>query len=588
MDKIFGIKATQPHTISAWLNLLHPDDKKLMNDYFQNEVLGRGIPFDKEYRIIRPYDHAIRWVHGLGRLIFNSKKQPVSMIGTIQDITTEITAREILRKSEKKFSDLFKFSPYVLTITRLKDGKFLNVNDAFVTLSGITRKEALAGTSIGFGVWSVKKNRQKIMREIQSKGFVNNREFPSKSKKSGVLTGLYSAKLIMVNGESCILSSVADITKLKQTESAVLELKNRDEAMLASIGDAVFACDLNGNILLFNKMAEQMTGILSEDAVGKHYKQVLSFIRETDGKPIRDFVAQSIRSNAVTKMTRNTLLIRKDGVKIPVADSAAPIRNISGKAVGCVVVFHDVTKDRQIDKAKTEFVSLASHQLRTPLTAINWYCEMLLNDEKNKLNSVQEVYAKETYKASKRMVALMNALLNVSRLETGTFAVEPKLINIIHIAKNCINDLESRIIKKKIILEEKYGTDKSEIYSDPKLTGIVFQNLLTNAIKYTKSGGKVSLEIKRVDNSILITVSDTGVGIPKNQQDKIFTKLFRADNAKKMDPDGTGLGLYMVKGIMEACGGKVWFSSKEGEGSVFNVTLPIGGMKKKSGTSQLI
>ena len=128
MDKIFGIKATQPHTISAWLNLLHPDDKKLMNDYFQNEVLGRGIPFDKEYRIIRPYDHAIRWVHGLGRLIFNSKKQPVSMIGTIQDITTEITAREILRKSEKKFSDLFKFSPYVLTITRLKDGKFLNVN----------------------------------------------------------------------------------------------------------------------------------------------------------------------------------------------------------------------------------------------------------------------------------------------------------------------------------------------------------------------------------------------------------------------------------------------------------------------------
>lgn len=455
-----------------------------------SDILDRKI---QVYRTEKQYikkNREIIWVRIVVSALRDSDENFLYFLVMVEDINKYKVIENALRQSEEEFSDVFKFSPYVLTITRIKDGKFLEVNNAFVKLSGITRKEALSGTSVGLGVWSIKKDRQKIMREIIKKGYISNREFPFKSKKLGVLTGLYSAKLIIVNGEQCVLSSIADITKLKLAEKEVLELKNRDEAMLASIGDAVFACDSDGKILLFNKMAEHMTGLPPNEAIGRHYNQVFHFVRENDGGSIQDFIAQAIKTNTITRMERNTLLIRKDGTKTPVADSAAPIKSLSGKIVGCVVVFHDVTKDRQIDSAKTEFVSLASHQLRTPLTAINWYCEMLLNDCKNELNPVQENYAKETYKASKRMVALMNALLNVSRLEMGTFMVEPRLINIIHIAKNCLNDLESQIIKKKIIVLEKYDSNVTDINADPRLIGIVFQNLLTNAVKYTKKGGE--------------------------------------------------------------------------------------------------
>ena len=430
---------------------------------------------------------------------------------------------------------------------------------------------------------------------LQEKRYVRFEDLPLETKTGKKVNVEFVANAYEVDTGTIIQCNVRDITDRKRAEAAekqamkeMTENKNRDEAILESIGEAVFACDKDGIILLFNRMAEEMTGVSAEEAMGCNYEEVITFIRESDGEPNNGFIAEAIKNSKITKMANHAILARKDGGKIPVAESAAPVKDAEGNVIGCVVVFKDVTRERQIDKAKTEFVSLASHQLRTPLSTINWYVEMLLSLDVGKLTPKQRQYSQEVYHASQRMVNLVNALLNVSRLELGTFAVEPKMSNIVTIAKGVLEEFKPQILRKKLVVTQKYDTSIASIKVDPKLLAIIFQNLLSNSVKYTKSGGKIGLTISKEEDTMQIAVSDNGIGIPKDQQKEIFGKLFRADNAKIMDPDGSGLGLYIVKEIIQYTGGKVWFESSEGKGTVFYASLPLSGMSKKSGTKSLV
>ncbi|MES2437073.1 MAG: ATP-binding protein [Patescibacteria group bacterium] len=247
----------------------------------------------------------------------------------------------------------------------------------------------------------------------------------------------------------------------------------------------------------------------------------------------------------------------------------------------------NITKEREIDRAKTEFVSLASHQLRTPLSTINWYAEMLLAGDAGKLTPDQTQYIQEIYTGNQRMVELVNALLNVSRIDLGTFAVEPEPTDITKISESLLTELIPMIKTREVMVDKKYAENIPLISLDPKLIRIVLQNLLTNAIKYTPPKGNVTIDISNNKSSLQIKVADTGYGIPKAQQSKIFSKLFRADNVREKETDGTGLGLYIVKSIIEQSGGKISFKSEENKGTVFTVTLPLKGMKKKEGVKGL-
>jgi len=185
------------------------------------------------------------------------------------------------------------------------------------------------------------------------------------------------------------------------------------------------------------------------------------------------------------------------------------------------------------------------------------------------------------------MVELVNALLNVSRLELGTFTIEPKPTNITEILQSLIKEMQEQIKKKNLKIIESYDLKVPKISVDSKLMRIVLQNLISNAVKYTPEKGKVEISLTTKEPSVLIKVADTGYGIPKAQQSHIFEKLFRADNIREKDTEGTGLGLYLVKAIIDQSGGKVWFESIENKGSTFFVSIPLVGMKKKGGTKAL-
>lgn len=241
-------------------------------------------------------------------------------------------------------------------------------------------------------------------------------------------------------------------------------------------------------------------------------------------------------------------------------------------------IAHDITKEVEIDRAKSEFVSLASHQLKTPLTAISWLTEALLAGDKGALNEEQRKYVENIHATDRSMMEMVNDLLNVSRIELGTLQLRPEDLDIVAFAQSVIDEQKPAADGKYIIVKFESEPDLPRMRVDLNLIRMVFQNLLSNAIKYTPAGGNVSISIVRgttMRDTVFISVSDTGIGIPKDEIDKVFDKLHRAKNAQASVPDGTGLGLYVVKTIIERVKGTITLDSIEGKGTTFHVTLPV-------------
>jgi len=245
------------------------------------------------------------------------------------------------------------------------------------------------------------------------------------------------------------------------------------------------------------------------------------------------------------------------------------------------------TEEKEIDRAKNEFVALASHQLRTPLSIINWYADGLLSGTVGGTPEGRKKYLDGIYQANRRMIELVDALLNVSRIDLGTIAIKPEPIQLKSMAMNILGEFEPQVKSKRLIVSVDYDESLPVVNADHKFMRVIIENLVSNAVKYTPSDGKITVRFKKQDPNILISVEDTGFGIPSSQKEKVFTKLFRADNVRAKDTDGTGLGLYIVKSVVEQTGGKVWFESTENKGTTFYVTLPLKGMRARDGIKEL-
>ncbi len=374
--------------------------------------------------------------------------------------------------------------------------------------------------------------------------------------------------------------------KLSEAASSQKRVSARTAAILRSIGEGVIVFGADGNVEATNRVAEKLLGFSESQLIQGDYTELIKATDENgaaisgEERPISKVIATR------RPVTTTLYYIRKNGTKFPAQINVAPIIMDDGFE-GAIEVFRDVYLEKEIDKSKTEFVSLASHQLRTPLSTISWYAEMLLAGDAGKITKEQTRYLDEIYQSNRRMTELVGSLLNVSRIELGTFSVEPEPIDLVRLAQGTVKDLEPQIFARKINFEEKYDPNIPIINADPKLMRMVIENLASNAIKYTPEAGNVTLQLKHRAGHTEITIEDTGLGIPAGQQGKIFTKLFRADNVKTHDTEGTGLGLYLVKSIVDYSGGKIWFKSEENKGTTFCVSIPDGGMKHKRGTKAL-
>ncbi len=417
---------------------------------------------------------------------------------------------------------------------------------------------------------------------------------------SGILISILAFFLIsgQLRRRDQALQTAAEITEdLNAERNTAVAVQRKDEAVLTSIGDAVFAIDVKGRITLFNLACERISGYQASEVIGKHYADVLHFSFEKSGRMNDGFIRQALAGH-ISSMKNHTVLRRKDGKIVSVADSAAPIYDVEGKLLGVIVVFRDVSKEYELDRAKTEFVSLASHQLRTPLSAINWYGELLLGGDAGKLNQDQKEYIEQIHHGSLRMIELVNSLLDVSRLDLGKLSNQPVATDMKELAEGLERELASMTESKDLRVTIDAAKNLHSVSADPKLLRMIVQNLFSNAVKYTPPKGDVTLILRqaiqqettkarlRGDAYFYLAVKDTGYGIPESQHAKIFGKLFRADNVRGLDVEGTGLGLYIVKQVTEKLGGKVWFESAENKGTTFHVLLPFKTKVLKSNSKQ--
>jgi signal transduction histidine kinase len=225
---------------------------------------------------------------------------------------------------------------------------------------------------------------------------------------------------------------------------------------------------------------------------------------------------------------------------------------------------------------KSEFISLASHQLRTPLSAIKTYTHMLFDGYMGDLNGAQKSSLNTIIGASDRMNELISTLLNITRMESGTIALTMKPVRVDIIAKEVVKELGLMAGGKSIDLTAEVRPAAGiTATTDPLIIKEIITNLVSNAIKYTPEKGSVNIRLSKRAGNFQAKIIDSGWGIPKFAQDQIFSKFFRAHNIVKRETTGTGLGLYLVKGLVDALGGRIWFSSEEGKGTVFTVSLPI-------------
>jgi PAS domain S-box-containing protein len=366
------------------------------------------------------------------------------------------------------------------------------------------------------------------------------------------------------------------VERTKQLQVKVEELaaaKAKDDAVLTSMGEGLIVTDNAGHLVLANPAAIELLEINPTKHIGKVFLKVakLAEVDAKDEKPSAD-----------QRVTRTYTLTRKDDSKLLIIIMTTPIVQ-EGKTIGAIGIIRDITKEKEVDRMKTEFISLASHQLRTPLSAIRWFSEMLLNGDAGKLNNEQTDFTKNISDSTERMIELVNSLLNISRMESGRIIVDPKPTDLHELVEGIIEDLQAKISERQQTLTVSIHKELPKINLDPRLISQVYMNFLTNAVKYTPKGGEITVMISRKDDELVSQISDNGYGIPKAQQEKLFRKFFRADNVSKIETDGTGLGLYLVKAIIESSGGRVWYKSEEGKGSTFWFSLPMSGMKKKEG-----
>ncbi len=391
--------------------------------------------------------------------------------------------------------------------------------------------------------------------------------------------------LYTTDGEQELVRTMASIASISiaRLQEMINSQHSMNESLVESLNNGVIMFDAEQRVILMNPAAQKMTGLMRE---GYSVTELYSLFPNIK---LKDMIEKSIKTGKV--MHIEGAQVSRFFYEIYVS----PVRDFKKRIIGGSIIIHDVTHLKEVDRMKTDFVSVASHQLRTPLTAINWYTEMLQSGDAGDLNQKQRDFLAEIYKGGVRMVQLVNDLLNVSRLETGRLKIDPKLTDLVEFIEDVIHELEVWSKGRKCgVIFQKPKKNPSKIAIDSVLMRQVIHNLITNAVRYSPANGEVVINLLEKGEKYLVSVADQGIGIPKDAQGKIFQKFFRADNARAVEGEGSGIGLYIAKMIMEASAGRLWFVSPtlkkkgikggaEGYGTTFYVTIPKHGMAAHEG-----
>ena len=406
--------------------------------------------------------------------------------------------------------------------------------------------------------------------------------FIAKSREESKIVGLFHIADINENQtyDKERVKSINDVVNIaaaniERIHALVSSEKSKISDLVQSMSNGVLMFDRNKSVIVVNPMMKNVLELDDSNlTLAKFAELFQKASEETDEETERINVVDAIE---MTLVSGRTIHIDKLAFKNKFFEMfITPVRDYERKISGGAVILHDVTHMTEIDRMKTEFLSVAAHQLRTPLGSMRWNMEMLLTGDAGEIPQPIKEVIQQVYDSNQRMITLVNDLLNVSRIDQGRVKDEPELTDLLEIVKAAIVEMEPVAKKKSVGIELNIGSDSlPKIMIDPKRFREAIQNLVSNAVKFNQPDGKVIVSVDKQEEYMRIKVADTGMGIPKNNQGRLFSKFFRAENAVKSETEGSGLGLFVVKSYVEGWGGKVDFESEEGKGTVFTITLPL-------------
>lgn len=359
---------------------------------------------------------------------------------------------------------------------------------------------------------------------------------------------------------------------LQKEKTSIEKAKAQDEAIMASLGEGMIAINKKGEIVAMNRTAEKITGLRTSEAIGSLITKLVHAV-DFEGKDIPDEERPILRVIATGKSFEGEInLVGKEGRITPVSVVVSPIV-VNNELVGAASIFRDITKEKEIETTRRDILSLASHQLRTPLSGTKWLIETLQRGVQGELTKGQKEYLDELHKVNERMTTLVQDMLKALRVETDPFLSGISECSVKKVFENTIETLKLAAEKRQITMHApKY--DDYVIETNSTVLENILHVFVSNGIDYSPPGTDVYMEVEDKDNELVFMVRDSGIGIPEDERARIFERFYRASNAKIFDTTGSGLGLYTANVLAKKIGARISFDSEEGKGSTFYLYVP--------------
>jgi PAS domain S-box-containing protein len=573
-----------------WRERIHPEDRDELLARIERQLDSGCLSWTEEYRF-RKADGSYIHIDDRAYIIRDSAGQPTRAIGAMMDVTKRKLAKELLRRSEERFSNVFNMSPVAITITRAADGRFLDANDALLQMLGYRRDEVVGNLSMEIGFWYTPEERTAMVERIQGQGSVRDFPMRGRTKDGAILDLLISVDQLELNGDSYLFCFLTNITDRKRAEEALRDSEERFRSIVETTEEWIWRIDVEGCVEYANPAVEDILGYSPEELLGT---RILCLLHEEQ----RADVEASLSQLVTQKGTWSNLLMRwrhKDGSDRYTQSSAIPILDESGELIGYRGSDHDITllkryeqnleeakhKAEAASQAKSEFLANMSHEIRTPMNGVIGLTSLVLNTQ---LSAQQRDYLELMKSSADSLLRLLNDILDFSKMEARKLELDPIEFDVREAVGNTLKTFAASASERQIELTCHVApTVPAVLVGDPGRLAQIIVNLTGNALKFTRQG-EVVVRIAaepQADNSTLstllhISVADSGIGMTGEQQATVFQAFQQADSSTTRQFGGTGLGLSIVSQLVALMDGSIRVESELGKGTTFHLAVRLG------------